>query len=72
MGSNTQIRMYDDWFCVWNEWLLCGFHEPACASEFALYDAVAQFKVCKKAITLSIDALRKISSAYSVLYVQIK
>lgn len=39
---------------------LAGFHEPACQDEFALYDAVAQFEICKKAIKLSIEALRKI------------
>lgn len=51
---------------------LCGFHEPACEGELALYDAVAQFQVCKKVITLSIDALRKISPAYPAFSVQIK
>lgn len=39
---------------------LCGFHEPVCDDEFALYDAVAQFEICKKAIKESINALRKI------------
>jgi len=40
---------------------LCGFHEPACEGDFALHDAVAQFQVCKKAITQSAGALSRIS-----------
>jgi len=39
---------------------LCGFHEPACEGEISLYDAIAQFEVCKKAIKQSIESLRKI------------
>ena len=40
---------------------LAGFHEPVCDEEFALYDAIAQFQVCKKAISKSIKALRNIA-----------
>lgn len=51
---------------------LCGFHEPACEGEFALYDAVAQFQVCKKAITQPVEALRKILPGYPAFNIQIK
>ena len=44
---------------------LCGFHEPACEGDIALYDAVAQFQICKKAITQSIEALRRINKSYT-------
>lgn len=44
---------------------LCGFHEPVSEDEFALYDAVAQFAICKKAIHESVKALRKLKSYYS-------
>lgn len=40
---------------------LCGFHRPVSEEDISLYDAVAQFQICKKAITQSIKALRKIS-----------
>lgn len=40
---------------------LAGFHEPVNEHEFALYDAVAQFEICKKAISKSIKALRNIA-----------
>lgn len=40
---------------------LCGFHEPAAEGDISLYDAVAQFQVCKKAIGESIKALRNIA-----------
>lgn len=40
---------------------LAGFHEPAREGDFALYDAVAQFEICKKAISKSIKALRNIA-----------
>lgn len=40
---------------------LAGFHEPATEGDVALFDAVAQFEVCKKAIRESIKALRKIN-----------
>lgn len=43
---------------------LCGFHEPACEDEFALYDAVAQFAICKKAINESVSALGKLKQHY--------
>ena len=43
---------------------LAGFHEPACEGDLALYDAVAQFQICKKAITQSIEALRRVSRHY--------
>jgi hypothetical protein len=44
---------------------LCGFHEPVNEDEFGLYDAVAQFEVCKKAINESVKALRKLKPYYS-------
>lgn len=50
---------------------LCGFHEPACEGDFALYDAIAQFQVCKKAIILSIEALRKIDTYFKICHMQI-
>lgn len=43
---------------------LCGFHEPVNKDEFALYDAVAQFAICKKAIDESVRALRKLKTHY--------
>ena len=50
---------------------LAGFHEPVCEDEFALYDSIAQFQVCKKAITLSVEALRKIAPHFKTWQVQI-
>ncbi len=43
---------------------LCGFHEPVSEDDFALYDAVAQFAICKKAINESVSALRKLKQHY--------
>ena len=40
---------------------LCGFHEPVNEHEFALYDAVAQFQICKKAIKCSVKSLQDIA-----------
>ncbi len=51
---------------------LCGFHEPASEGDISLYDAVAQFQICKKAITQSVEALQKISNSYLSLQVQIQ
>lgn len=51
---------------------LVGFREPVCEDEFGLYDAVAQFQICKKAITQSVEAFRKILAAYPVFRKQIK
>jgi hypothetical protein len=39
---------------------LCGFHESLMDGDFALNDAVAQLQICKKAVTLSIEAWRRI------------
>lgn len=50
---------------------LAGFHEPVCKDEFALYDAVAQFGICKKAIKESINALRKIDQGFPSFHTQI-
>jgi len=50
---------------------LAGFHESACEGEFALYDAVAQFEICKKAIKLSVKALRKIDKDFISFHQQI-
>lgn len=52
----------------WYHWLLsaklqralAGFYEPVCEDEFGLYDAVAQFAICRKGIIESVKALRKI------------
>lgn len=44
---------------------LAGFHEPACdEDEFGLYDAIAQFAICRKAIYESLKALRNIKLSY--------
>ena len=43
---------------------LAGFHEPADEGEFALYDAVAQFIICKKAIQESVKALKELKAHY--------
>ena len=43
---------------------LAGFHEPFSEDEFGLYDAVAQFEICKKAINESVSALRKLQTHY--------
>ena len=51
---------------------LAGFHEPACEGDLALYDAVAQFQICKKAITQSIEALSEISKSYASHRAQIQ
>jgi hypothetical protein len=51
---------------------LAGFHQPVSEDEFALYDAVAQFQICKKAIMQSVVALRKISTRYPVFAQQIQ
>lgn len=51
---------------------LAGFHEPACEGDLALYDAVAQFQICKKAITQSAEAFRKIGQSYTSFRVQIQ
>lgn len=51
---------------------LAGFHEPVCEDEFGLHDAVAQFQICKKAVTQSIEALRNILASYPVFARQIK
>lgn len=39
---------------------LAGFHEPMAEGEIALYDAVAQIQVCKKAVRESILAFRNL------------
>ena len=41
---------------------LCGFHEPVTEGDISLCDAVAQFNICMKGITGSINALRNISN----------
>jgi hypothetical protein len=46
---------------------LAGFHEPVCEEEFALYDAVAQFLICKKSIQESVKALRQLQPHYPKL-----
>ncbi|MEA3560624.1 MAG: hypothetical protein U9R31_02505 [Candidatus Omnitrophota bacterium] len=50
---------------------LCGFHEPVNEDEFGLYDAIAQFVVCKKAVKESIKALRKIKPDFPSRHTQI-
>jgi hypothetical protein len=51
---------------------LCGFHEPASEGDISLYDAIAQLQICKKAITESVDALRKINKNYAPFRAQIQ
>lgn len=43
---------------------LAGFHEQVSEGEFALYDSVAQFIICKKSIQESVKALRTIKPHY--------
>lgn len=50
---------------------LAGFHEPASEGDLSLYDAVAQFEICKKAIRESIVALRKIELKFPSFHMQI-
>lgn len=40
---------------------LCEFHEPATEGDISLYDAIAQFEICKKAINRSVSALQNIA-----------
>jgi len=40
---------------------LAGFHEPAAEGDISIYDAVAQFEICKKAINRSVSALQNIA-----------
>lgn len=50
---------------------LAGFHEPACEGDISLCDAVAQFEICKKAISESTKALRKIREHFPKQRIQI-
>jgi len=50
---------------------LAGFHEPVCENEFGLYDAIAQFAICRKAIYESLKALRNIKSSHQDKQMQI-
>lgn len=43
---------------------LCGFHEPMTEQELVLYDAIASFDVCQKAVRNSIAALQFIKPQY--------
>lgn len=43
---------------------LCGFHEPVSEGDISLYDAVAQFQICKKVVAESVDALRRQETLY--------
>jgi hypothetical protein len=43
---------------------LSGLHEPACEGDISLYDAVAQFEICKKAIDESNKAFKKIKQHF--------
>lgn len=43
---------------------LAGFHEPMAEGDFALYDAVSQFGICKKAINESIKAWGRLKPYY--------
>lgn len=43
---------------------LHGFHLPCLDDDAGLCDAVAQFAICKKAVALSVDALRKIGESF--------
>jgi len=46
---------------------LAGFHEPTAEGDISLYDAVAQFQICKKAINQSLKALQNIAKKDKVL-----
>jgi hypothetical protein len=50
---------------------LCGFHEPAGEGDISLCDAVAQFEICKKAASESIEALRKVKGHFPAYRTQI-
>ena len=50
---------------------LCGFHEPGCKGDLSLYDAIAQFQICKKAISESIEALNRIKKRFPAYNLQI-
>jgi len=50
---------------------LAGFHEPATEGDIALYDAVAQLEICKKAIKESVEALQKIDKSVTFCHKQI-
>ena len=52
--------------------VLCGFHEAASDGDISLCDAVAQFQICKKAITQSVEAFRKIAKSYVSFQAQIQ
>jgi hypothetical protein len=43
---------------------LCGFHKPTSEGDISLYDAVAQFEICRKAAKNSIVALQKIKDTH--------
>lgn len=49
---------------------LAGFHEPTCEGDLALYDAVGQFEICKKAIRESVSALRNIDQHFPACHAQ--
>lgn len=44
---------------------LAGFHEPISEGDMSLHDVVAQLAVCKKAIHLSTESLRKLKGKYA-------
>jgi hypothetical protein len=50
---------------------LAGFHEPACDGDISLCDAVAQLEICKKAISESLKALKKIKEYFPKQHLQI-
>lgn len=77
--AHTKIK-YDFETVAWYHTLLpaklhralCGFHEPATEGDLSLYDAIAQFDICRRAIEGSIKALRNINSSLPSYRSQIK
>jgi hypothetical protein len=45
---------------------LAGFYEPADEDDFSIYDAVAQFEICKKGVRESVRALRNLRGHFPV------
>lgn len=50
---------------------LAGFHEPACEGDIAIYHAVGQLEICKKAIRESVAAFRHLQVDFPAFKTQI-
>lgn len=70
-GDFETVAWYHTLLSVKLQRALCGFHEPAIEGDSSLYDAVAQFEICRKAAKESIFALRTIKSGYPSFHAQI-